>query len=62
MSAVNVRRILLFVPLVLAVACSSPTGPKYPQPKDPPPPAKWYPPTNAGLQPTTHDTLHVQAP
>lgn len=60
MSTRFLRRALLFAPLVLAVACSSPTSPRYPDP-DPPSKPSPTPSGNALQAPVSHDTLNVQA-
>jgi len=61
MSVKNLRRVLLFAPLVLlAVACSGPTGPKYPDPNGPDKPGQ-NGPSQGAMQPATPDTLNVPA-
>lgn len=59
MSRKSLRRVLLFAPVLLAVACSSPTNIPYPQP-DPPPKPRSDPPNTGVMQPLVHDTLIVQ--
>jgi hypothetical protein len=55
------RRALLFAPVALAVACSSPTNPKYPQPDPPTKPGQ--DPSRHGTQlPAVQDTLKVKVP
>lgn len=58
MSLKSIRRILLFAPVALAVACSSPTNVKYPQP-DPKQPPRSDPPNTGIMQPVVHDSLNM---
>ncbi|MEJ2679482.1 MAG: hypothetical protein P8174_10465 [Gemmatimonadota bacterium] len=60
MSRRSLRAALLFAPLALAVACSSPTNPRYPDPNPPTKPGQ-NPPTNAVQAPAPHDTVNVPA-
>lgn len=61
MSMKHLRKLLLFAPVALAVACSSPTNPRYPQP-DPTPPPRHEPPATGTMQPAPHDSLNAVIP
>ncbi|MEJ2217507.1 MAG: hypothetical protein P8099_12925 [Gemmatimonadota bacterium] len=61
MSMKIVRRILLVVPLAMAVACSTSGNSRYPDPTGPNKPGD-SPPKNGTTLPTSPDTLPIAFP